>query len=187
MNTETLTPESLPFTLNTDETVGDPVIRKDDDGTYVVLSIEHDPYYESDMDYILGFGISFEEFRTQEDRDDYVDETPDSHIAYIVDHFEHSVHHYSLHGTVGYPYGGWDTRPSCVLRVPKDFTDPETAAKSMLESLSDYMNGAIYALVETRYSAAGDRLDWTVAGGFIGMDQAQEGLKHPEEYLYDRA
>lgn len=155
-----------------------PVVKNYDDGSFVVVYALHDNYPDFDLDYVLGEGVEFEEFRTQDERDKFYNETdPETHVAFIVDHFEHSAHHYSLHGSQAYPYGGWDTRPSCVLRVPVDFVDPEEAAESMLEAYTALVNGDTYLIVRQEYDAAGNLKEAPYpVGGFYGLKHAEAAV-----------
>ena len=186
--THTLTVEDLPFDAVLDfepvEHIA-PVVHPTDTGYTVAYAIaDYDSFSFGDSEYILGEGVEFEEFRTEWERDEYVNDTGDFHVAFVVDHYEHGGHAYSLTNTESYHHGAWDTRPSCVLRVPKDFTEPREAAKALLRTWTDYVNGNVYAVVVQYFDKHGaTNGDTDSVGGFIGDVQAEEALRSPEDYF----
>lgn len=118
----------------------------------------------------------FEEFTTEWDRDAFIEQATEQvgkDRVFIVDHFEHSSHHYSLTGTVNYGYMGLDTRPSCVLVVPPDVTEPKEWAKGVLESYSAYVNGDSWGIVTNIVSPDGTVLYGDSTWGYIGFDNAK--------------
>ncbi len=151
-----------------------------DNGNTVVAYVLSDDWYEYEMQE----GVELEEFRTQDDRDDFFEATDlETHVPYIVDHFEHSGHHFSLSNTESYPHSGWDTRPSVVLRVPVDFTDTKAAAKSILEEYSAASNGEVYTVVREEFNAEGELLETDMVGGFVGTEYVEEVLTDIDSYI----
>lgn len=169
----------------------DPVVTKREDGTYTVAYavLDTDPGGYSPLD--DDEAITFKEFTTEWDRDDFIASfDTDKYAVFVVDHYEHSGHHYSLAGTVAYHHGAWDTRPSCVLVLDKsviggdaDF-DYEAAAKSWLSEYNSWVSGDVYGIVRQDFTAEGDVLgDTEHVWGFIGTEYAEQAVADIDGHL----
>lgn len=75
--------------------------------------------------------------------------------------------------------GGWDDRPSCVLALDSDFTDPLKAAEAIMAEYTAWCGGEVYTLVRETYEA-GESKDYDCCGGFIGDEYAQAILNLDE-------
>jgi hypothetical protein len=122
----------------------------------------------------------FHEFRSQEDRDEYMDHARRDHGAdrvIIVEKYEHSLVHYSPVDTVGYPDRRWDVSPCAVFIVPED-VEPEHRigyAKDVLDEYSSWCNGDVFGVVVRAVDANGNPVEDLTdeCWGFIGHEYAQ--------------
>lgn len=185
--TTTLTTDDLPFdaVLESEPCEWiDPVVYKREDGTYTVAYALLDEFAESPFDF--DNGVEFEEFTNEWDRDEFYNSTDTTtHVAYIVDHFEHSSHRYTLLGTLEHlgMYYRFDSRPSGVLRVPLDFTDTKAAAVSLLEEYTSWVNGDVYGIVREDFDAEGNQIGYESVWGFIGSEYAESAIKNIDAHL----
>ncbi len=188
--THTLTVDDLPFDAvlaHEPDTYIDPVVTKREDGTYTVPYAVYDesgdaPNPIEDYD----TGIEFEEFNNATDRDQYYHDTDlSTHVPFIVDHFEHSSHAYTLAGTLEHlgMYYAFDSRPSGVLRVPVDFTNHEEAARSILKEYTSWVNGETYGVVRQDFDAEGNETSEDACWGFIGSEYTEEVVKDIDSHL----
>lgn len=101
-----------------------------------------------------------------------------------MDHFQHGLSIYSLTSD---DRDVWDSRSSCVLRVPLDFADPEGAAKAILAEYTSWCNGDIYGVVREYFDAEGNQTEdsdecWE-CWGFIGTEYTEAVVKDPNNYM----
>lgn len=160
----------------------DPNIREEG-GDILITYAVHDHYAYTDNPLDEDRGATFQEFTTQWDRDAYAEEQLDQgrHV-YLVDHYEHSMSRYTVIGKFrgneghrGIDY--WDSRPSGILSLDNEWTNPDEIAPGLMEEYTSWVNGDVYGIVTERFTLAGD--EWEQAEedsvwGFIGTDYAQQ-------------
>lgn len=138
------------------------------DGSVLVGKLFHD---DEASDYEWMEGDSFREFRTEWDRDAYIEELKaegvDPRRIFIVDKYDHSAVHYSVADTAPYPDRRWDVAPCGVLVVDRDgemgwpldgYTDNDGKfhsstdnANALLDDYSSWCNGYVYGYVVTKF------------------------------------
>lgn len=92
-----------------------------------------------------------------------------------VDVYEHGLISYSLSGTG--PQCDFDTaRGGACIAIPNDYTNPEEAARGILQDYTDWCNGRVYIV----YTVPVDRpYDYEAVGGYIG-DYAEQVVNEGE-------
>jgi hypothetical protein len=173
--------EEYPITYPADEYM-DPFVRDEGDLRLVTYAV-HDEFCDnSPLD--DNEGVEFEEFRTEWDRDEWAQEQLDAGLhVFVVDHFEHSCHIYRVLGRWEDEKGNrgidrWDSRPSCILALSRDFTDPEGAAHAIMREYTAWCGGEVYGIVTESFRREGD--EWVqveeldACWGFIGSEYAQQ-------------
>ena len=186
----TLTTDDLPFDADLAYEPAewiDPVVTLGANGGYTVAYAVHD----TDAGHIHPIndteGAEFQEFRTEWDRDEFYEATDlATHVPFVVDHFEHGSSIYSLAGTHADKgiYYTFDSRPSGVLRVPVDFTDPAEAAKGILAEYTSWVNGDVYGIVRQTFDNRGVEIgDHEAVWGFIGTEYAESVVKDIDSHL----
>lgn len=151
-------------------------IRRTDEGKVQIayLSYEECPEYEFED------GVEFKEFTTQIARDEFYGQMAILHgvsRVFIVEHYEHSGHHYSLVGEGNYPDRQFDVRPSVVLVVPDDATEPREYAQGILDEYNAYLAGEVYGVVVETFEPDGTPVDCDAVWGYIGTEYALEEMK----------
>jgi hypothetical protein len=143
-------------------------------GYYIAWTIHDDAYSEYDW----SEGVEFREFRTEWDRDEFIEGAVAEHgygRVFVVECYEHTLVHYSPIGTVNYPDHQWDVRPSGVIIVPDDVTDPLEFAKATLDEYSSWRNGDVWGVISREVDADGNLVPdasdecW----GYIGSEYAE--------------
>lgn len=129
-------------------------------------------------------GLKFQEFTSEHARDEFVAEQLAEGVAgdriFIVEHFEHGQSRYSVLGTYDNYMSvtdRWDSRPSCVLVLADDFTDPRQAADGLLEEYTSWCNGDVYGIREVTVAPDGTVGDEESVWGFIGSENAAQSVK----------
>lgn len=178
VTTITMTTDDLPFDAVLDfepcEWI-DPVVTPRADGSFTVAYAVQDSDGWSESPIEDSDGINFREFTSAWGRDEWVSEQDDTDHVFIVNHYEHGASVYTVAGsarTVLDP-GGFDTRPSCVLVLAPDFTDPATAAEAIMAEYTSWANGDVYGIVRQDFAADGTETLNESVWGFIGTEYAE--------------
>ena len=98
----------------------------------------------------------------------------DSLTVFPVGVYEHSAIRYSLAGESIHSSDPWDYCVGACIAIPDDYTDPEHAARSLLETYTSWCNGDVYMIVEVDID---DPDNYATVGGVIGMTAAEEDVK----------
>jgi hypothetical protein len=161
----------------------DPAAKVQADGTIRVTWAVNDTDAQA---YEWMEGDSFETFRSEDERDEYIeaqvaDGIPAANI-FIVDKYDHSSVHYSVNNTVGYSDRQWDVAPSSVLildgRGETGATISVESANATLDDYSNWANGDVYGIAAISLTAEGEEIDGSdeECWGFIGSKYAQEAV-----------
>lgn len=92
----------------------------------------------------------FKVFRTQWDRDGWINERQERGLTvYVVDEYKHGLVHYSVRDTAGYTDREWDVAPRAALAIPfedwgTDAADQLGVANGILDEYSKWCNGEVY-------------------------------------------
>lgn len=190
VTTITMSTDDLPFdaVLDTEPCEWiDPVVTRNGDN-YVVAYAVHDEHNDGFHPIADSDGIVFEEFRTEWDRDAFIEAQDETDHVYVVNHYEHGSSVYTIAGsarTVVDP-GGFDTRPSGVLVLSPDFTDPDAAAEAIMAEYTSWANGDVYIIHREEFDAKGERIDsggFDTVGGFIGTEYAEQAVADIDNHL----
>lgn len=161
------------------------------------VAIRTDTYPDLDAEYVMGEGVRLYE-RVGYDRwhewvtDAMIDTygaplfgdgphsltLDDGATVWHVDRYEHGRVLYSLAGEG--PACPWDTSSHVArLVLPPDFTDPEGAARCILDQVTAWQNGDVYwlAVIDEHGTYVDD------GGGFIGYDGVEEAAREVAENL----
>lgn len=155
----------------------DPIVGVNADGKVEVAYLTDDV---ADTEYEFEEGVEFKEFRTEWDRNEFMAakvEEFGAEFVFIVEHYEHSGSHFSLVNEGQYPDRRWDVRPSVVLVVPTDVTEPREFAKGVLDTYNSYLAGDNYGLVIETFEKDGSPVFADAVWGYIGDDYAQAELR----------
>ena len=159
--------------------------------TIIVGCLKHD---SSPMDFFEdddGQG-TFKEFRSVDERDEFLSTLKKSSLFYLVDKYAHGNVHYSISNTRNYPDQRWDVAHGCAVFIPCDYiqdeykkskkqmTVAEAKAKyiadsnSTLESYSDYCNGEVYGYSVVVYDKQCKVIEEQECWGYIGNKNAND-------------
>lgn len=153
------------------------------------LKIDHDPldFFENDE----GSG-TLKQFRSVDDRDNFLATLKKTSLFYLVDKYEHGNVHYSIANTQNYPDQRWDVSHGCAVYIPCDDIQEEykkakkkmTVAEakdkfikdsnSVLDSYSDFCNGEVYGYSVATFDKKGHLLNEEECWGFIGNSYANQ-------------
>ena len=136
------------------------------------------------------------EFRTQWDRDAYIEQKTaevGAERVFVVDKYDHSGTHFSIKDTANYPDRQFDVAPSNVLVVPKDveIEHARAFAESTLNVMNEFNAGDVYGVVTQTWDAHGTELESDACWGYIGDeyakstrdDEHKSSVKHYDENL----
>lgn len=153
------------------------------------LKVDQDPvnFFEDDE----GSG-TFKEFRSVDERDEFLTTLKKSSLFYLVDKYAHGNVHYSVSNTKNYPDQRWDVAHGCAVYIPSDYIQEEYKkakkkmtvaeakakfledANSTLNSYSDYCNGEVYGYSVVTYDKKGQVIEENECWGYIGYDNANK-------------
>lgn len=176
-----------PVEVITDHTPDDYIDTKVElraDGNYnVVYAVRDDDASE----YNHTEGDSLEQFRSQWERDDYIQKKLDSGVPaeriFVVDRMEHGQVNYTvLDSWDSKTQDAWDSAPSTVIVVDEEgaggVTDFRAAANAIAEDYTKWSNGEVYGICHGVYDANGDNVEYEESGwGFIGSEYAEQAIK----------
>lgn len=136
---------------------------------------EHPEEYEfpEGVDFVQG---SPRNIRYCNDVQTWIDEQVEQgKTLFPVDVYEHGLISYSLSGTG--PQCDFDTaRGGACIAIPNDFTNPEEAARSILQEYTDWCNGNVFIVTTVPVDRP---YDYDSVGGFYG-DYAEQVLNEGE-------
>lgn len=125
-------------------------------------------------------GDSFHEFQSEQSRDDFIEskkaEGVDPSKIFIVDKYDHSSVHYSIHDSASYPDRRWDTAPSGVFivdekgesgAVPEQY---EAQVTAVLEEYSSWANGDTYGIAQAVVDSSGEVIQESEVWGYVGTE-----------------
>lgn len=72
---------------------------------------------------------------------------------------------------------GWDDRPSGVIALHPDITNPLETAIDTMNTYTAWVNGEVYTLVREEYDAEGVHVDYESVGGYFGSEDAGAAIK----------
>lgn len=178
----TVEDEDYPITDNASEYI-EPFIR-DEGGLRLVTYAVVDEGYDTSSPLDDDDSIEFEEFTTEWNRDEFAQAKVDEGLhVYVVDHFEHSCHVFRVLGKWSEEKENrgidrWDSRPSCILALATDFTDPDAAAHSLMKEYTSWSEGDVYGVITESFRKEND--EWVrveevdSCWGYIGGEYAQK-------------
>jgi len=141
-------------------------------------------------DYDWMDGDSFQEFRSEEARDNYIESKVSEGVSrdhiFIVDKYDHSSVHYSVKDTAAYPDRQFDVAPSGVLILDAKGENEalgavfdNESANATLKDYTEYANGNVYGIASALFDKNGEMTHETeVVWGYIGTDYAQESVNN---------
>lgn len=94
--------------------------------------------------------------------------------VFLVGVYEHEGIEYSLAGTSLHSHDQWDYGINAAISISSDFTNPEEAAKSILEEYTNWCNGQVFIVATGEKK--GELWEWDYCGGYIGYKYAIETI-----------
>jgi hypothetical protein len=162
-----------------------------EEGVYRVVYATRDDY-PGDVD-VLDTNI-FEVFRTEWDRDAFIEEkVAEGHSRddiFIIDKYDHGSVHYSISNTKNYPDRQWDVAPCGVfVHVPDpDSTMTEEEKRqyvnNIMDDYSEVSNGNVYGVIEQYVDEYGDTLarEGNQTWGFVGTTDTRNLIENNEVF-----
>lgn len=154
----------------------DPKVEVEDGKTFITYATLDDywPWNPIEDDEF----IEFEEFDNSWDRDAWAKGWQEAGwTVFFVNHYEHSLSRYSVIEDMTLYRAGWDDRPSGVIALHPDITNPLETAIDTMNTYTAWVNGEVYTLVREEYDAEGVRVDYDSVGGYFGSEHAGAAIK----------
>ena len=175
----------------TDEVLGDvelPFEPTDSSDVFVSPDIGTFTYlvYAPDTcdDYEFGEGVEFVTGKRDsiyhcDDADAFFDKYKDdpNYSVFPVGVYEHGGIQYTLAGESIHANDQWDYCVGAAIAIPHDFTNPEEAARAILNEFTSWCNGDVYGIVTMVQNDYGEWEEGDTCWGFIGYDYAREEAK----------